>query len=333
MDTKQFFSGTANTHGEFGGKFYWRPDLTRRIPGHTIWKEAISGNWDNFLAVCVLAGTDYNAGVTNVGVKTARQLVTKYGSLKAVVATIDDRLGHKYKLPHGFLESAERAILMFKHALIFDNGRSCVCHCEPPPEVLGTLINVGEENWIGRMPISQEESIKIARSEVNPDTLEIYAESIETDVTVEDESQPRRSARRLHSRPARFRNAHDAPASTSTPAHEFSAVDWKNLLSEFGVQFPVPQTTDIPQTVLNKLLQPTESDVERFTGLFSEYRLDPVETLKHFRGLRQRNDIRWDLKMLQAWCRTRRIGYCSGPRSKQLAIDPLLALCEKQVLV
>ena len=315
-----------NKRGEFGGKLYWRPDLTRRIPGYKLWRTCIKDDWDNFLSVCVLSGTDYNEGVANVGVKTARKLMIEHGDLDTVTKVLAERMNHRYKLPEGYLTNAKRAVQMFKYALVYDPVSQRVRHCRDLPE------GFGPTPWMGRFPTSPEQGVRLARGELDPETLDPY------DITACNCASPppaengtRRSARRRIPSQRILRASEVETHVVRKPAHELTQGEWKELLRSFGVLFDVPQTTDIPQSVLNRLLQPSESDVQELAGLFSEYRRDAEETLVHFRRLKANPTTTWDIKMLQAWCKTRRMGYCKGPRSKHIPVPELLPLIEKQV--
>ena len=310
----------GETNVRFGGIFYWRPDLCTIVStrGRINWKMLIDNNWDNFISACVLAGSDYNVGVENVGVKTAVDLSIKHGSLSGVVdALLDpDNIEYsRYKVPQGFLAAARRAVLMFKHALVFEQHTNSVCHCRKLPDGSPPLISVGHPNWMGRIPISQTEAIQIARSDINPDTLTPYPEHIPREDATTD--SPVESRRRRHSR-----------------AWEYPAYQWKELLAQHGILFKVPQTTSIPQDVLNKVLALTEDDVKNCAGLFSEYERNERETLEHFQRLREDTSTAWDIKMLQRWCKTRRLGYTKmrGKRTVHLQVPELLSRIETQVI-
>lgn len=131
--------------GGYGGKFYFRPQLWRCSSG--LWKPIIKLGWDAFLAVCVISGTDYNVGVKNIAIKKAVKLLTEYHTLEAVVKELEDperRLYRNAKVPTNFLADAHKAMLMFKHAIVFDPDRNCVCHANdlPPGVVVENMLSL-----------------------------------------------------------------------------------------------------------------------------------------------------------------------------------------------
>lgn len=65
-------------------------------------------------------------------------------------------------------------------------------------------------------------------------------------------------------------------------------------------------------------------------GLFSDCKRSPQDTLKHFLALCSNNDTKWNIKHLQSFCRTRRIGY-NDSKSRQLSVDKLLPRIQIQL--
>ena len=133
----------AAQSGGYGGKLYWKGSLWRCADG--LWKPILKLGWDAFLNVCVLTGTDYNVGVKNIAIKKAIKIVADCKTLEASVVLLTDpdrRMFRNAVVPEGFLAAARKAKLMFKHALVFDPDRNCVCHERDLPEGSEPLIEV-----------------------------------------------------------------------------------------------------------------------------------------------------------------------------------------------
>ena len=237
--------------------------------------------------------------------------MAEHGALPDVVTAITNNA--RYKLPEGFVGAANRAVIMFKHALVFDPEHNSVSHCRNLPPDAPKLIVIGSPNWMGRIPTSRSEAIGLARGDINPDTLETYPTHFHT-TTIN--APVHESRRRRHDR-----------------AWEFPSYQWKELLLQHGIKFDVPQRTKIPQELLVKVLALTEEDVKQGAGLFSEYTRDEHETYAHFKRLCADAQHIWDIKALQAWCKTRRLGYSKmcRKRSVQLSVEELLGRIDKQL--
>ena len=104
--------------GGYGGKLYWKRSLWRCAEG--LWKPILKLGWDAFLSVCVLTGTDYNVGVRNIGIRRAVEVISQSRTLEASVELLTDPNRRQFRnavVPEGFLATARKAKLMFKHAL------------------------------------------------------------------------------------------------------------------------------------------------------------------------------------------------------------------------
>ena len=212
----------------FGGKLYWKASLWRCAKG--LWKPIIKLGWEAFLAVCVMVGTDYNRGIKQIGIKRAVAVVAECKTLADSVKYLKDPGRTKYRnalVPEGFLEDARKAIIMFRHPLVFDPHNNTVCHAVDPP---APLIKIGAPNWMGRVPISREEALRIARSEINPDTLKPYPA-----ITTNDR-QPQ--ARRRTSRRPCPNRIKPVPVKRKRVMNEDQ---WKHLLLSHGIDFDIPQ--------------------------------------------------------------------------------------------
>ena len=236
--------------GGFGGKFYYKPSLWRCQQG--LWNPILQLGWDSFLAVCVLAGCDYNVGVKNVGIKKAIQLMTKHRTLEAVVELLLDPQRQHYKnakVPDDFLVSAHKSMVMFKHALVFDPDRNVVLHAQDLPAGESPLIQIGSPNWMGRVPISREQAIGLSRSEIHPETLvpyppltrEVVSRSTDTSATVPRDPHKSRSGRRF--KPTKRKREQDQSGGRRKieKVVPLNAVQWKRLLQENNINVDVPQ--------------------------------------------------------------------------------------------
>ena len=217
-----------------------------------LWKPILQLGWDAFLAVCVLAGCDHNVGVKNIGIKKAIQLITKYHTLETTVRDPTRQRYKNAKVSKDFLVSSHKAMLMFKHALVFDPDRNCVLHAQDLPEGAPQLIQIGHPNWMGRVPISREEAIGLSRSEIHPEILVPYppltsavvsraADTSETVVPLDPHKS--RSGRRF--KPTKRKREQDQSVQRGRRKVEkvvrLDSDQWKRLLKENNVNVDVPQ--------------------------------------------------------------------------------------------
>lgn len=177
---------------------------------------------------------------------------------------------------------------------------------------------------MGRIPESQEQAIDIARSMINPDTLERYPETIVSDHVCCPPEVPRRRGGRRRGRWCRGDNRRE-----EIDAVDLNPTQWVELCKEHGIDYPINQTTLMPQHVQVKVLALTESDVKQGAGLFSDYRRDPTESLRYLRRARQIPRRPWSYEDLVAFCSTRPLS--TYHKGEKLSEDQLLDRIENQL--
>ena len=184
---------------------------------------------------------------------------------------------------------------------------------------------------MGRIPDNREQAIDITSSVIDPDTLERYPDVFTTEQqpcptcpnTIDDTSAPRQGARR---RSRWFRGDHRRE---EIPAVDLNSAQWTSLCRDFGITFPVNQTTVMPQHVRIKVLDLTETDVGNGAALFSHYRRDPKTTLDYFRRARRIPKQPWTYDELTEFCSTRPLS--TYDHGKKLKENDLLDRIEKQL--
>ena len=106
------------------------------------------------------------------------------------------------------------------------------------PLIIFTYISsqVGSPNWMGRMPLSQEEAIGLSRSELHPETLKPYPPLNSATATVAStRPPPRRTSRRPVPNKTR---------PVPRPRHQvrkLNKAQWTHLLNTHGIYVDVPQ--------------------------------------------------------------------------------------------
>jgi len=70
--------------------------------------------WDHnlFLQQCIFSGCDYLDSIKGIGFKTAFKLFKEHRHYKKVIQQV--RISGKYKIPEGYEEEYEKALLTFK---------------------------------------------------------------------------------------------------------------------------------------------------------------------------------------------------------------------------
>ncbi|MES1921520.1 hypothetical protein MHBO_003046 [Bonamia ostreae] len=81
------------------------------------------GNWTQRMLqeMCVLSGCDYLPSIPRIGLKKAYNLIHHYRNLEKAVRHL--RHEGKYDVPDRYEQRAERAVLTFRHQLVFDPSK------------------------------------------------------------------------------------------------------------------------------------------------------------------------------------------------------------------
>ena len=232
----------------------------------------------------------------------------------------------KFDIPDEFDVTSKRAVMLFKHALIFDPETDSIQHCSQPPDDVELIATEGgSESWIGRVPTSEEEAINIATSVIDPDTLEPYSTGVSSTAAPAAPAPARRRGARIRGTWCRGERRRG-----NVSALELNSAQWAALCKQHHIDYRVNQKTIIPQAVQVALLAPTESDVKNGAGLFSNYRRSPSETLTYFRRARRLPTPPWKRDDLEGFCSTRPLSLYDSNKRK-LTVDRLLDRIERQL--
>ena len=129
---------------------------------------------DMFLHACILAGCDYQASVSGMGIKTAMTLVGEYKKMEKVFRVMRQR----YEVPQEYEKGFWNAVATFKHARVYDPKLKRLVHLNP----IRTIMNVDKMGFLGA-DMEPEQAQGVAEGHLNPRTYKPY-DSGSTQLTV-----------------------------------------------------------------------------------------------------------------------------------------------------
>ncbi|KAH9313853.1 hypothetical protein KI387_022480, partial [Taxus chinensis] len=85
-----------------------------------------------FTGMCVLAGCDYLASITGIGIRRSHSLVSQHKNLEEVLYAL--QLTKKHQIPEGYINSFKEANAVFHHARVYDPNMRCLSFLRPVRE-------------------------------------------------------------------------------------------------------------------------------------------------------------------------------------------------------
>jgi 5'-3' exonuclease len=129
------------------------------------------------LATCILSGCDYIESIKGIGFKKAHKLVYENGKDVNTLLRKIRREG-KHLIPLAYEETFEKALLTFKFQRVYcPEKQELVFLQEPDGHELEHLFRKYEKDTDFLGPeMNKELANKVAKCEVNPDTMESYVD-------------------------------------------------------------------------------------------------------------------------------------------------------------
>jgi exonuclease 1 len=124
-------------------------------------------NWthDMFQSMCILSGCDYLTSIPGLGLKRAHALISTCKTGPAAIRRV--RFEGRLKVPAGYEELFNRALLTFKHQRVYDRKTHTLTHLHPLPD--GFEQDYPDHDFLGPA-LSQRIAQGIAQGWLHPDT-------------------------------------------------------------------------------------------------------------------------------------------------------------------
>lgn len=116
-------------------------------------------NNDNLLIICILSGCDYLKNIKKIGLKTAIKLFKDYKNISNILYFLRSK---NYEVPENYEEEFKRAILTFKHQVVYDpilRKRVYLTEIKNKIKEIDFLGNLNEEIQSIEISINNEETI------------------------------------------------------------------------------------------------------------------------------------------------------------------------------